>query len=408
MSRPPLHLFEALGVELEYMIVDAETLDVKPICDEVLKAVAGKIVDNVDRPGGVTWSNELVLHVLELKATRPLPTLKGAAAEFHKNVRAVNEVLATFGARLMPTAMHPWMDPRREMVLWPHEYHTVYETFHRLFDCRGHGWANLQSTHINLPFEGDAEFGALHAAIRFLLPILPALTASSPVVEYRTTGILDNRLEMYRANSTAIPSLSGRVIPEPVYTKRDYEETILNRIYADVAPFDSEGVLRNEFLNARGAIARFSRGAIEIRLLDVQECPQADVAVCALVVATLRHLLADERLKAFPTETLHRLLLACIRDGERATIDDPEYAELLGLGHRAGQTVARAWSHLFHLVGGRLDEVERSVVEELLTAGPLARRILQAVGEPVRPAALRATYRELCDCLQDGKLFRSG
>jgi hypothetical protein len=32
-------------------------------------------------------------------------------------------------------------------------------------------------------------------------------------------------------------------------------------------------VLRHEWVNARGAIARFDRSAIEIRVLDVAECP---------------------------------------------------------------------------------------------------------------------------------------
>src|SRR5439155_21189196 len=82
MSRRGLHLFEGYGVELEYMIVDAETLNVRPICDELLKGAAGKVVDSVDMPGGVTWSNELVLHVVELKATQPLARLEGAAAGF--------------------------------------------------------------------------------------------------------------------------------------------------------------------------------------------------------------------------------------------------------------------------------------------------------------------------------------
>ena len=36
-----LHLFQAFGVELEYMIVDRDTLNVKPIADELLKDVLG-------------------------------------------------------------------------------------------------------------------------------------------------------------------------------------------------------------------------------------------------------------------------------------------------------------------------------------------------------------------------------
>ena len=83
----------------------------------------------------------------------------------------MNALLSPMGARLMPTAMHPWMDPNR-VQLWPHGTRVVYETFDRIFSCKGHGWANLQSQQINLPFASDEEFARLHAAIRFLLPIL--------------------------------------------------------------------------------------------------------------------------------------------------------------------------------------------------------------------------------------------
>ncbi len=69
-SAEPFHLFQAFGVELEYMIVDAKSLDVRPITDRVLQAVAGEITsDFVD--GEITWSNELTAHVIEVKTTDP-------------------------------------------------------------------------------------------------------------------------------------------------------------------------------------------------------------------------------------------------------------------------------------------------------------------------------------------------
>ena len=100
--------------------------------------------------------------------------------DFATAVQRANEQLATRDARLLPTGMHPWMDPSAETSLWPGEGAAIYATFDRLFDCRRHGWANLQSMHVNLPFDGDDEFARLHAAVRVLLPLIPALAASSP------------------------------------------------------------------------------------------------------------------------------------------------------------------------------------------------------------------------------------
>jgi glutamate---cysteine ligase / carboxylate-amine ligase len=409
MSRPVLHLFEGFGIELEYMIVDVDTLSVRPIADEVLKAVAGKIVDNVDMPGGITWSNELALHVLELKATRPLPSLEGAAAEFQKNVRHVNEVLRPMNAMLMPTAMHPWMKPDEEMKIWPHAYSEVYETFNRIFNVRGHGWANLQSVHLNLPFANDEEFGKLHAAIRFLLPIMPALAASSPIVEGQVTGFQDTRMEVYRKNAARIPSIAGDIIPEQAFTQREYQEKILEPMYADVAPFDLEGILRNEFLNARGAIARFSRGAIEIRVLDVQECPQADIAICAFIVAVLKYLLDDpvsvQRMREYPSEPLHRLLLGSVRNGGNAVIVDPEYASILGMKQHLGWSLAEVWSDLFERLWESLDCQIHAALGVLRDQGTVARRILTSLPDAPCPNRIRQLYRKLSACLEMGNQF---
>jgi len=83
MTQPSrLHLFQAFGVELEYMIVDRDTLAIKPITDELLKHELGQYGSDVEK-GIVSWSNELVLHVVELKSTKPesdLPALMSAFA----------------------------------------------------------------------------------------------------------------------------------------------------------------------------------------------------------------------------------------------------------------------------------------------------------------------------------------
>ena len=148
-----LHLFQGYGLELEYMIVDRNTLSVKPICDQILQKLAGTIVSEFEIDG-VGISNELALHVLELKTAEPVPSIDEAILPLHRVAAMLNEELAAFDARLLPGGMHPWMDPAREMVLWPHEYHEVYQTYHRIFDCAKHGWINLQSIHLNLPFCG--------------------------------------------------------------------------------------------------------------------------------------------------------------------------------------------------------------------------------------------------------------
>ncbi|MDH3405252.1 MAG: glutamate-cysteine ligase family protein [Acidobacteriota bacterium] len=406
-----LHLFEAFGIELEYMLVDAETLAVKPEADEVLRAAAGSYESEIER-GRIRWSNELVLHVIELKTNGPAARLEALPAAFQEQVREIEAILAGRGGRLMPTAMHPWMDPATETRLWPHEYSPVYQAFDRIFGCSGHGWSNLQSLHLNLPFADDQEFGRLHAAIRLLLPLLPALAASSPVVEGRLPGSLDCRLEAYRGNAAALPSVGGEVIPERVFTEEDYRRRIFEPMMREIAPQDPEGVLEEEFLNSRGAIARFGRGSIEIRLIDAQECPLADLAVAALTIAVLRllteeHWSGQRAQRALEVAPLARVLRRSIARGERARVDDAAYLAALGLP-ATPLSAGRIWRHLAAAVraAGAIDDgTFGAAVDTLLERGPLARRILRRLGPDPDRARLERVYRRLCDCLRAGEML---
>jgi gamma-glutamyl:cysteine ligase YbdK (ATP-grasp superfamily) len=328
-------------------------------------------------------------------------------------VGRVNQRLAPLQGRLMPTGMHPWMNPDGEMRLWPYEYAWVYRAYDRIFNCQGHGWANLQAAHLNLPFADDDEFGRLHAAIRLVLPILPALAASSPLADGGITGRLDTRLDVYRTNAARFPSITGDVIPEPVFTRAEYERQILQRMYDDIRAHDRAGTLRHEFLNSRGAIARFDRGAIEIRLLDMQECPAADVAICG-AVARVVQALVDQRWRGlqaqqrFDSERLVRILLDCIGRAERVVIDDRGYLDHFGYPSAARScTAAELWHHLCSTVvwsddgGPAWSEPLRTI----LRRGPLARRILRRLNGDARAPNLYAVYGQLCDCLAEGRMF---
>lgn len=408
----PLGLFDAVGVELEYMIVDRDTLEVRPICDRLFEAAAGRETADIepDGPEGtIAWSNELALHVVELKTQRPAPSLEGLAGAFQDHVRRIDALLEPMGARLLPTAMHPWMNPNVETRLWPHENNEVYRAYDRIFGCRGHGWGNLQSTHINLPFADDEEFGRLHAALRIVLPLLPALAASSPIVEGAWSPIACNRMEVYRVNSKGVPMMTGLVVPEPVFAREVYERDILGALYEQLQPLDTEGVLRHEFANARGAIPRFDRGAIEIRVLDIQECPEADIAIAAFIIAVVKALVEErwisyEQQKAVPTEHLHAVLLDTIRYAERTRIRERALLEAFGI-QQSMCWAGDLWSTLLERTIAD-DTVHTPLLQRILRAGTLANRIRTGLRRfPTRPE-LRTLYGELADCLRHGSLFR--
>lgn len=402
-------LFEAFGVEMEFMIVDRASLAVRPAADLLLRDAGdgGAWVEDVER-GKIAWSNEIVAHLVELKTNGPAATLAGLDLAFHDDVREANRLLARHDAMLLGTGAHPLMDPAAETRLWAHGGGEIYAAYDRIFGCSGHGWSNLQSTHLNLPFADDEEFGRLHAAIRLVLPIIPALSASSPFLDGKFTGYLDARLETYRHNQARIPSIAGKVIPERLFSEAAYRG-LFARIAADIAPHDPDGLLDPLFLNSRGAIARFDRNAIEIRTIDIQECPAADIAVIAAIVAILRRLVAGQTVpctvqQQWPEDLLADILLQVVRDGDQARITDADYLEIFGL-REGPMTAGNLWRRICEKSRDDFAVPELRALGRIIDEGPLARRLLRQTGTTPGRDGLVKTYRELAACLAGNRLF---
>lgn len=401
-------LWERCGLELEYMIVDQNSLQVQPLADYLLRDSAGEPCSDLER-GPVGWSNELVRHVIEFKCADPVPNFIGWSARFGSEINFANELLRSQGAMLLPTAAHPFMDPATETHLWTLDNRDIYAAYDRIFNCQGHGWSNLQSTHLNLSFNGDSEFGILHAAIRILLPLIPALAASSPYLDGCYTGFKDARLETYRHNQKRIPSIAGKIIPEAVFTRADYERVIFDQVRADIAPHDPEHILNHHFLNSRGAIARFDRGAIEIRLVDIQECPLVDVSIAETQIALLQGLVSGRwgdplQQRTFDTDKLAQLLMNVIRNAEHAVIEWPEYLRLFAYpGDRC--TAHELWQHIAQQLSNQLTPSTTHVLDSLLKRGTLASVLVNHLGKHPTRGEFIQTYNQLAACLATNQMF---
>lgn len=403
------HLFEVFGIELEYMLINSSTFKVAPIVDTLLIQKAGKLTADIDN-GEIAWSNELVAHVLELKTNGPAANLNTLSGLFHKNVVEINHLLNKLNAQLLPTACHPLMNPLTDTKLWKHSYSEVYELYNRIFNCKGHGWSNVQSTHINLPFYDDKEFEKLHAAIRVILPLIPGLCASSPILEGKETGYKDTRLEYYKTNQKEIPEMTGLVIPERVFSKVDYYATIFEPINNTIKPHDTKNILDHHFLNSRGAIARFDRNAIEIRLVDIQESPKADIAICVLIIEVLKLLVNKElgtlkNQKKWLKQDLFAILNPIIKDAETYKISNLEFLEVFKI--KDNITVQNLWKHLYQITKPNIDASHYEALEVILNQGTLATRILKSVNEDFSKENITKTYNKLASCLQENKMFTS-
>ena len=78
---------------------------------------------------------------------------------------------------LLGTGMHPFIQ-LADAKVWSHHHKNIYAEYQKIFNFRQHGWLNIQSFQINLPYENDQKGPVLHNLIANLVPYLPAITAA--------------------------------------------------------------------------------------------------------------------------------------------------------------------------------------------------------------------------------------
>ncbi|WED42572.1 glutamate-cysteine ligase family protein [Legionella cardiaca] len=404
MSNYPI--FSVLGIEIEYMLVDRHHLNVQPRSDLILQALGGQLANEIVLED-IAISNELVMHVLELKNNGPKPPNAPIAKQFQHAIEQLQPILNAHDLQLLPTGAHPWMDPLKETKRWPHGNRDIYQQFDTIFNCQGHGWANLQSMHVNLPFANDEEFSQLHNAIRLILPLLPALAASTPFLDGKKTGLKDSRLYYYGKNQQSIPLISGDIIPEFIRSEAQYRQDILAPMYQAISAFDPQGILQYEWLNSRAAIPKFEYKAIEIRILDSQECVQADIAIALAIHAILKYWQNNSAYyldNPCETQRLKGVYDQVVKSGFTVPIDDSELCKQWQLPRRT-MTSRDVWSSLLERVSSELDRDTQRVLEFILSQGSLSERLLSACGNDIQQSTLLHVYRQLSHCLLTNQMF---
>jgi carboxylate-amine ligase len=294
------------------------------------------------------------------------------------------------------------MNPQTDTYLWEYGNREIYEAYDKIFDCKGHGWSNLQSVHINLPFFDDSEFVKLHQSIRIILPLIPALSASSPFVEGKTQ-LLDSRLFYYENNQKKIPSITGKVIPESIYSMEDYYNKILYPMYKDIEPYDPEGILQEEWLNSRGAIARFERYAIEIRLMDIQESPLMDFTLILLWVNLIQYMIQQNLFNDFDTQDLYKIYQEAICCGIE-TLLPKDYLKIWNINK-----TELSVKDFIKFILRKIDYPKEylSFLEIVLNHGNLSQRILKRYqsmkGDSTKK--ILQIYQNIAECLANNHYF---
>lgn len=405
LARTPYKAFEVCGVEIEYALVDRD-LNVLHAAEDVLAALAGHPASDAEL-GAVAFSNEIVDHVLELKIPVPVRSLAHAEPWLAEAAARVADYLAAQnGARLLPTGMHPWFDPRGARM-WRRSNQAVYGAYERLFDTRTHGWANVQALHVNLPLGREEDAVRLMNASALLVPYLPALAASSPLYEGEVHGAVDCRLAWILEHQARIPESMGRLVPEYIQSLKEYRQRVLRPMYAAVDRLPGAGALRHEFLNARGAVIKASRDSLEVRIVDAQECVRMDLALAVFTRAALEALsagLAAGRIALPEPDRLVEDLTQAIYRGSAGEVHAPH----LGGGGSERIPMREALRRLLALARStvRKDEEELlALIEPVVERGSLSERILgrlepHLADDEAFTDEARRIYVQLSDCVR--------
>jgi len=371
---------EVLGPEHEYAVVDEELRPLS-IVDRIIKDVCGRTANTVRQPS-FTFGKELQLHVMEIKPNQPFATPTEFDETMHEAVVTMQELVhRKYGASLLGTGMHPLLR-LEDTGIWPHRDIKIYQALGKVFNLKQHGWLNIQSYQLNLPYEREKDGVLLHNLLANVCAYLPAVSAASPICEGRFGKDVDNRLRFYKQNQREVPSVTGDVIPEYVASFGQYQQEVIGRYSADLAQVGADSsIIGREWVNSRGVIFRFDRRALEIRVMDEQECVKSDVALSCFTRALLRGL-AREGPALSPHAHLVKDFNAVVTGGLDAKVCSP-----------LGQTARQVCRRFLRVAQENALEEEKKylvLIEKRLESGNLS----DVIRKRVRVKAQKTDFEE--------------
>ncbi|MFQ3535870.1 MAG: carboxylate-amine ligase [Aggregatilineales bacterium] len=352
MFRPPL----TLGVEEEYMIVDAQTRALSPAVRDVLALSRQSLGDQVKA--------EFMQSQIEI-ATGVCHSVSEVRQQLTQLRRGVNAAAEAFGKRIVAAATHPFSQVHEQPISEGERYSELATDMQyvarRLV---------IFGMHIHIGFGESEEARALLIDVmnqlRYFLPQLLAISTSSPFWHGRNTGLKSYRCVVFE-------NLPRTGIPPVFSSYEEYDRMV------DI--FASGGSL------SKGGGKDPSRiwwdvrpnpriGTLEVRVPDV--CSTVDEAICltaavqALVVKLLKLRAHNQSWRLYRTELLRENKWRAQRYGIEG--------ELIDFGRGKSVPVAQIWDETLEFLDDVLDGLgtrrEVEYVRHILQHGTSADRQL--------------------------------
>ena len=264
-----------LGVEEEFFLVDPDSRDVIADPDQAIFEASARAA------GEHKAVTEFLRSQIETN-TRVCQSISDLRTALIETRRLVVQAAERHGAAAMATSMHPFAEWAAQSPTARERYRrfaiTYQESVRRFF---------VSGMHIHAGF-GDADSRIrVMTALRSYLPLLLALSASSPFNAGRETGFKSYRLNL-------IGALPRTNLPPPLHSHADFELLVKDYRFLEFIEDGSE-----LWWDARPS-AHYP--TIELRICDI--CPCVDDALCiaAVYVCLIRYLLRQDANGSLPAE----------------------------------------------------------------------------------------------------------
>ena len=396
---------QGFELELAYALVGDQSIDACPQVDELLSLYCQERLRSVPHDDAI-WELPGPRHKLVMRSKQRLENLSHAKDLFSAELRDAAELAGKLDGRLLATGMHPWMNAEAA-ELWPHGETPSDSALHAIFGKDRHGWANQQSLRLSLPFDSELEFFRLFVALRSLMPLMPAIAASSPFANGRRGPAMSCRLATRRDYVASDLDFSCSLVPPASECREAYNGEVVEPLHLALQARGLEGALSPMQVCGHGLVADFELGLVHIHMLDMQECLSADLAVCSMVVA-MTQLLQNEvdaslaALGQWPSARLAELLESTLVGGSQAVLRDADFLAAFGFPEGGSCRASELLQFVFEerVSDGGLDEL-KPAQEAIVGQGALAHRLLQSLPERWNDEDLYNLYRKLSESLRD-------
>jgi len=295
-----------VGIEEEFALLDAQTLDLAPRFEELRDAA-----DAGDPLLSEGIAGELISSEIEIRSGRG-DDLADALARQRELRQRLFGLATARGIALGATGTHPWSDYREQPNIDTEHYRRVVDGLQ--YVARRN---NTFSIHVHVGVRDADRAVRVCDRLRPVLPLLLAISANSPYIDARDAGLHSGRSQTFTKSfpRCGIPDSFGSWS-----AYRDYIELLVR----------TNSIV--EYTQVWWSIRpHFTFGTVEVRICDAQSTAQEAEALAALIVACVAQAARDEdeRLPFAdpPRRLLEENLWRAIRRGQDGTMIDFERVE---------------------------------------------------------------------------------